>query len=98
MRVSKWFPSLPASSERFAQAELLQRQQGEKSPVVSAVAVGGLPPGQEEDLFHQVQVEMEKERAVEEEAVSLPPLGVAGEFERSQRQIGVALDLDRLVQ
>lgn len=70
----------------------------QESAVRPVAAVGRLSGRRGEQLLHPLQIQMEEQGTVEEENVPLSALGVAGNFHGSQRQVGVALDGDRLAQ
>ena len=57
-------------------------------------AVGRLAGGQGKRLAEQVEVQIQQEGAVEDQAATVAALGVAGEFQAAEGEVGLALALD----
>ena len=64
--------------------------------MTAALAVVWFAGWQAERLAYQRKVESQQNGAVEKQGVALPSLGVAGEFDTINGQIGVPLNLNRL--
>jgi hypothetical protein len=58
-------------------------------------AVAGLTRRHGQGVLDQGNVEVEQEGAVKDEELALAPLGVAGELDAAQGEVGMALALDR---
>ena len=66
----------------------------EEVRVGAVEAIARLAGGQGEGFFDEAEVEVEEEGAVEEEAAAVAALGVAGELESANGEVGLALPLD----
>jgi len=65
----------------------------EEVGVGAAETIIGLLGGKWQDFLNQFNVEVKQDRTVKQEIVFLAALGIAGEFEAADREIGLALYL-----
>ncbi len=66
-----------------------KREVGQEVAVGAAEAVIGLLGGYGQSLFQQIQVEVQEEAAVKEQGVAASPLGIAGELQAVDGEVGV---------
>src|SRR5262249_38243052 len=94
--VWEWGICLPSLLQRGFERGGRDLQIHEKIRVRAVAAVAGALGGERQGLFGQRDVGGKQEGAVEEEGLVFAALGVAGELEAANHQVGVASYLDGL--